>query len=106
MVLRLAEEAGEVCPPPPTRRVPTAQLAVTLATVAAAVGALTVAVTTWVWLGPPVAHMAKAVTSSPASDWPANPPRAVQFAGSMLGTLVPKASVGRLPFTTRPLLGS
>src|ERR1700680_1203555 len=106
MVFRLAEEGGSVCPPPPTRRVPPGQLAVTLSMVAAAVGPLTVTVTTWVWLGLPREPVAKALTSSPASACPANPPKAVQLAGSAIGTLVPEASVGRLPLTTRPLVGS
>jgi hypothetical protein len=65
------------------------------------------AVATVVLAGPPVEHMAKLVTWSPASDWPPNPPTAVQKAGSVapLATALPLESLGMVPLTLRPLPG-
>src|SRR5207302_8737280 len=108
MSLMLASEGGYPMSPPPTSLVPDGQVAVAIR------GGLpwvatpeTDAVSTTVWAGPPVEHMAKLVTWSPASDCPPNPPTAVQKLGSVppLVTALPAESLGMVPLTLRPLAG-
>ena len=108
MGLKLGSEGGVPRAPPPTSLVPEGQVAV------ATRGGLpwratpeTDAVATVVLAGPPVEHIAKLVTWSPASDCPPNPPTAVQEAGSVapLATGLPPASLGMVPLTLRPLPG-
>src|SRR5439155_26464652 len=108
MGLKLASEGGVPRTPPPTRLVPDGQLAVAIRGGLPWVAAPeTDAVSTVVWAGPPVEHMAKLVTWSPASDCPPNPPTAVQKLGSVapLGTGLPPESLGMVPLTLRPLPG-
>src|SRR5438270_10691492 len=108
MGLKLASEGGVPRAPPPTRLVPDGQLAVAIRGGLCSVAAPeTDALSTTVWAGPPVEHMAKLVTWSPASDCPPNPPTAVQKAGSVapLATGLPLASLGMVPLTLRPLPG-
>src|SRR5438132_8381771 len=109
MGVKLGSEGGVPRAPPPTRLVPEGQVAVAIS------GGLpwvatpeTDAVTTVVWAGPPVEHMARLVTWSPASDCPPNPPTAVQKAGSAapLATGLPPESLGMVPLTLRPLPGA
>src|SRR2546423_2811125 len=108
MGLKLGSEGGVPRAPPPTRLVPDGQVAVAIR------GGLpwvatpdTDAVSTAVWTGPPVEHMAKLVTWSPASDCPPNPPTAVQKAGSVapLATGLPPAAMGIVPLTFKPVPG-
>src|ERR1700730_4614260 len=108
MGLKLGSEGGVPRAPPPQRLVPEGQVAVAIR------GGLpwratpdTDAVATVVLAGPPVEHMAKLVTWSPASDCPPNPPTAVQKLGSVapLATGLPAESLGMVPLTLRPLPG-
>src|SRR5207302_9867488 len=108
MGLKLASEGGVPRAPPPTRLVPDGQLAVAMSGGLPCVATLdTDAVSTTLWDGPPVEHMAKLVTWSPVSDCPPNPPTAVQEAGSVdpLAAGLPPASLGTVPLTLRPLPG-
>src|SRR5207302_7017118 len=108
MGLKLASEGGVPRAPPPTRLVPDGQEAVAIrGGLPCAATPETDAVSTTVWAGPPVEHIAKLVTWSPASDCPPNPPTAVQEAGSVapLATGLPPESLGMVPLTLRPLPG-
>src|SRR2546427_11109520 len=100
MGLKLASEGGVPRAPPPTRLVPDGQEAVAIrGGLPCAATPDTDAVSTTVWAGPPVEHMAKLVTWSPASDCPPTPPPAVQNLGSVppVATRSPPAPRGTSP---------
>src|SRR5205807_406813 len=100
MGLKLGSEGGVPRAPPPTRLVPDGQLAVAIRGGLASVATPeTDAVSTTVWAGPPVEHMAKLVTwvLNPAASAGAADSHTVANTGSNVATSALPALIVTLP---------